>query len=73
MRYLQWYLGVPKATSFVGCIGKDKYGEILEQKSIEAGVNVAYQYTDKEPTGTCAVLVTDSGKNRYQIQTYMMC
>lgn len=64
VRVAQWSLGVPNSTSFVGCIGKDKYGEILEKKSTEAGVKVAYQYHEKEPTGTCAVLVTDSGKNR---------
>ncbi len=48
----------------MGCIGKDKYGKILEEKALEGGVMVKYQYHDSEPTGTCAVLVTDKGKNR---------
>lgn len=46
----------------MGCVGKDKYSEILRDKAITDGLNVSYQYTDKEPTGTCAVLIT--GKER---------
>merc|ERR1711976_183279 len=65
VRVAQWMLDTPKAMAYVGCIGKDdKYGKILEEKAKEAGVNVLYQRSDKEPTGTCAVLVTDNGKNR---------
>lgn len=48
----------------MGCIGKDKFGEILESKAKEAGVLVSYQYHDTVPTGTCAVIVTDQGANR---------
>ncbi|MDJ8942406.1 PfkB family carbohydrate kinase, partial [Clostridium perfringens] len=55
-------IGVPQATTFMGCIGNDKFGKILEEKAREGGVNVSYQYHDTEPTGTCAVLL--SGKNR---------
>jgi adenosine kinase len=64
IRVAQWLIGIPEATTFIGCIGKDKYGKILEDKTKEAGVCVRYQYHDKEPTGTCAVLLTDQGKNR---------
>jgi adenosine kinase len=63
-RTAQWLIGVPRSVTFVGCIGRDKYGEILEKKAKEAGVHPVYQYTDKEPTGTCAVLVSDEGRNR---------
>jgi len=62
IRVAQWLIGVPKATTFMGCIGKDKFGKILEEKAREGGVNVSYQYHDTEPTGTCAVLLT--GENR---------
>ncbi len=63
VRVAQWLIGIHHATTFVGCIGKDdKYGNILQQKAVEAGVNVKYMRTDKEPTGTCAVLIT--GKSR---------
>ncbi|XP_059168408.1 uncharacterized protein LOC131950318 isoform X2 [Physella acuta] len=62
MRVAQKLLKVPKATSFLGCIAHDKFGEILTKAAQDAGVNVKFQYTDKEPTGTCAVICTD--KNR---------
>jgi adenosine kinase len=35
----------------MGCVGKDKYSKILEDKLKSDGVNAQYQYTDKEPTG----------------------
>jgi adenosine kinase len=46
----------------MGCVGKDKYSKILEDKATADGLNVRYQYTDQESTGTCAVLIT--GKER---------
>ena len=54
----------PKIAIYMGCVGKDKYSKILEEKAKENGLNVRYQYTDKEPTGTCAVLITNNGKFR---------
>jgi adenosine kinase len=65
IRVAQWMLqGSPHATTYTGCIGKDKYGEILEEKTQAVGTNTIYQYHESEPTGTSAVLVTDKGKNR---------
>ena len=52
----------PNTTIFMGCIGKDKFGEILKQKAESVGVSVHYQYHDKEATGTAACLIT--GTNR---------
>lgn len=46
----------------MGCVGKDKYAKILEDRANSNGLRVCYQYTDKEHTGTCAVLIT--GKER---------
>ena len=37
---------------YLGCIGHDDFGQILEKKAREAGVNVRYQYTEKAATGT---------------------
>lgn len=62
LRVAQWILEKPKISTFFGCVGTDKYSEILENKARSNGVNVQYQYTKKEPTGTCAVLIT--GPNR---------
>lgn len=64
VRVMQWLIGIDNSAVFVGCIGKDdEYGRILTQKATEAGVNVKYQYTDKEQTGTCAVLVTAQSRS----------
>ncbi|CAL1686881.1 unnamed protein product [Lasius platythorax] len=62
MRVTQWFLQKPKVATYMGCVGKDKYSKILEDKAATDGLNVQYQYTDQEPTGTCAVLIT--GKER---------
>lgn len=64
LRVIQWIVQMPEVTTFMGCIGRDKFGGILEQKAREAGVNVRYQYSDKLPTGTCAVLLTRNGSER---------
>lgn len=59
MRITQRVLQKSNITIFMGCVGKDKYSEILESKARADGVNVKYQYTEKEQTGdtvpsTCA-------------------
>lgn len=58
MRATQWILNKPGVCVFVGAVGVDKYGSVLEKKATEAGVTVQYQYHEKEPTGTCAVVLT---------------
>ncbi|XP_043262408.1 adenosine kinase 2 [Colletes gigas] len=63
MRVTQWILGKPKIVTYMGCVGKDKYSKILENKAQEAGLNVRYQYTNKEPTGTCAVVITGNERS----------
>lgn len=39
--HLQWMLQIPGATSYIGCIGKDKFGEVMKKHSKLAGVNVS--------------------------------
>ncbi|KAM7468189.1 hypothetical protein LguiB_015751 [Lonicera macranthoides] len=57
IRVAQWMLQIPGATSYIGCIGKDKFGEEMTKNSKLAGVNVHYYVDEKAPTGTCAVCV----------------
>ncbi|XP_073002533.1 adenosine kinase 2-like [Typha latifolia] len=57
IRVAQWMLQIPGATSFMGCIGKDKFGEEMKKASKAAGVNVHYYEDETAPTGTCAVCV----------------
>jgi adenosine kinase len=56
------YILAPNSTVYIGCIGKDKYGETLEKISSEAGVKTEYLYDEKTPTGRCGVVIT--GHNR---------
>jgi len=62
IKIAQWLLGTPDATTFMGCIGKDEFGTILENNTKKLGVNVQYQIDEKTPTGTAACLIT--GNNR---------
>ncbi|CAI6362117.1 unnamed protein product [Macrosiphum euphorbiae] len=64
LRVAQWVLEKPNLTVFFGAVGKDKYSEILKHKANSEGVDVKYQYSTEKPTGTCAVIVTNNGKDR---------
>merc|ERR1719453_12357 len=51
IRVAQWMLNTPGATAFIGCIGKDAFGETLEASAKADGVNVKYFKQDAQPTG----------------------
>ncbi|XP_012485954.1 adenosine kinase 2 [Gossypium raimondii] len=57
IKVAQWMLQIPGATDYIGCIGKDKFGEEMKKNSKAAGVNVQYLEDETAPTGTCAVCV----------------
>lgn len=57
IRVAQWMLQKPGATSYIGCIGKDKYGEEMKQNAKLAGVNAHYREDESAATGTCGVCV----------------
>ena len=58
----QWLSQVKNASTFFGCVSDDEFGKILEDRAKTDGVNVRFQTTEKEPTGTCAVLITGSNR-----------
>ncbi|XP_005919687.1 adenosine kinase b isoform X3 [Maylandia zebra] len=63
VKIAQWMLQKPhKVATFFGCIGKDRFGEILKKKAEEAHVDAHYYEQNEEPTGTCAACIT--GDNR---------
>jgi len=68
IRVAQWYLnqkesgGQKEVTSFVGCIGKDTFGEKLQACMKKEGIRTNYLADPAIPTGVCAVLIT--GGNR---------
>lgn len=64
LRVAQRVMKKPNVAIFMGSVGKDEYSSILEEKARSDGVNVRYQYTEAESTGTCAVLLTGNGSNR---------
>eukprot|EP00163_Fabomonas_tropica_P009117 TRINITY_DN1890_c0_g1_i3.p2 TRINITY_DN1890_c0_g1~~TRINITY_DN1890_c0_g1_i3.p2 ORF type:complete len:346 (+),score=139.96 TRINITY_DN1890_c0_g1_i3:79-1116(+) len=62
IRVAQWHLNFP-GTSFLGCVGKDKFGAQLKEAASKDGVNVQYMEVDSNPTGTCAVLIADKERS----------
>lgn len=63
LRVCQWLLQRPNTSVFFGCVGKDEFSQILKEKAYTDGVNVQYQYTALEPTGTCGVLITGTHRS----------
>ncbi|KAJ5833747.1 Adenosine kinase [Penicillium riverlandense] len=47
---------------YIGCVGKDKYADLLKKTCEEAGVHTEYRVDDVQPTGKCGVVIT--GHNR---------
>eukprot|EP00824_Muranothrix_gubernata_P018141 TRINITY_DN37048_c0_g1_i1.p1 TRINITY_DN37048_c0_g1~~TRINITY_DN37048_c0_g1_i1.p1 ORF type:complete len:344 (-),score=66.08 TRINITY_DN37048_c0_g1_i1:60-1091(-) len=62
IRVAQWMLQRPHATTFVGCVGDDRFGAMQRMCGEKDGVNIQYLVDPTEATGTCAVLV--NGKER---------
>lgn len=56
------YLLPDNSVIYIGCVGKDKYGEILKKTCEEAGVHTEYRVDEAQPTGKCGVIIT--GHNR---------
>lgn len=56
------YLLPPDSVVFFGCVGKDKYADILQDANKKAGLLAMYRYDEEHPTGRCGVIIT--GKNR---------
>lgn len=63
IRVAQWMSQSPGATGFLGAIGKDKFGEQLEQACKSAGVASHYYKTAEKPTGVCAVTILDKERS----------
>ncbi|KAM6442159.1 adenosine kinase isoform 1-T1 [Liasis olivaceus] len=64
VKVAQWMIQFPyKAATFFGCIGTDKFGEILKRKTEEAHVDAHYYEQSEEPTGTCAACITSDNRS----------
>ncbi|KAK3671022.1 adenosine kinase [Recurvomyces mirabilis] len=56
------YMLPPNSVIYIGCVGKDKYADILLEANKKAGLAVKYRYDEKVGTGRCGVVIT--GHNR---------
>lgn len=63
LRVCQWILQRPQVSVMFGCVGNDNYAHILEEKAIHDNLIVRYQHTEKEPTGTCGVMITGTHRS----------
>merc|ERR1719493_340406 len=57
IRVAQWKLGKQGKTGYMGAIGKDKYGSIMEEQCKANEVEASFMVNEKVPTGTCAVAI----------------
>ncbi|KAI5284749.1 adenosine kinase [Ascosphaera aggregata] len=56
------YMLPESSVMYIGCVGNDKWGEMLKDACEKEGVHTEYRVDDKQPTGRCGVIIT--GKNR---------
>lgn len=52
----------PESVLYIGCVGRDKYADILKEACDKAGIHTEYRVDDVQPTGRCGVIIT--GHNR---------
>ena len=52
------YLLPANSVVYLGCVGKDKYADILRDACNKAGLHVEYRVDDVQPTGKCGVVIT---------------
>jgi adenosine kinase len=56
------YILPPNSAVYIGCIGKDKYADILKEAVNKTGLRTEYRIDEEQPTGRCGVIIT--GHNR---------
>ena len=52
------YMLPPHSVLYIGAVGEDKYGEILQNACDKAGLKAEYMKTSAAPTGRCGVIIT---------------
>ena len=57
IRVAQWMLGVPKATTYFGSVGKDHHADLLREVAAKDGVDARYHVDESTATGTCAACI----------------
>lgn len=49
--------------AYVGCVGDDEFGCLLERALNRGGVHSYFQYTEDKQTGTCAVIIVEKERS----------
>ncbi|KAI9677460.1 MAG: adenosine kinase [Caeruleum heppii] len=52
------YILPASSVLYIGCIGRDKYGSILQEAVDKADLRVEYRVDESQPTGRCGVIIT---------------
>ncbi|KAK2799391.1 hypothetical protein FQN50_008497 [Emmonsiellopsis sp. PD_5] len=65
------YMLPPNSSMYIGCVGKDKYAEILQEACSKAGVHTEYLVDEVQPTGRCGVIIT--GHDRSMVTHLAAC
>lgn len=52
------YLLPQKSVVYIGCVGRDRYADILRDAVRQAELRVEYRVDDEHPTGRCGVIIT---------------
>lgn len=68
VRVLQTILRGKHAVTYLGSIGKDENGRLIEENLKKEGVQCIFKVSENIPTGMCAVLI--NGENR-SLCTYL--
>ena len=63
IRIAQHFLMTSNSTTYIGCIGNDKFGEQLRNSANADGVTTLYRIDQSEPTGTCAVAIINKERS----------
>ncbi|XP_023178443.2 adenosine kinase [Drosophila hydei] len=63
MRIFQWIVGQPFRAAFLGAVGRDKFGDIIAKRALSDGVETRYQIKEDLPTGTCAIIISDTDRS----------
>lgn len=64
IRVAQWFFSQPRVATIFGTVGDDNFAQQMRTKAEEDRVLVAYLTDYSNPTGTCACLITNRGKDR---------
>lgn len=63
IRIAQWASDRKNITAYIGCIGKDNFGQIMEKQVEKDGVKAFFRIDEKVATGTCACCIMDKERS----------